>query len=410
MKSRPHVPSRRRFLKTALSSGAVLGSGALLTGCEPSSAPPPPAPAPEAAVPALPSGLKAENFIVHGTSPMNLESPRSVASSAITPNDRMYVRANLPMPPAQILDDRDAWVLSVEGVAEPRDLTLGELKNLGITTVVSVVQCSGNGRYWFEHDPSGSQWQTGAAANVVWTGVPVRAVAEALGGVADGMRFLTGTGGEPIPEGLEERKVVIERSVPIDKGLADCLLAWEMNGEPIPLAYGGPLRLIVPGYYGVNQVKYVKRLAFTAAESDAKIQRTSYRVRPIGEKGAPEQPSMWAMSVKSWITAPLGDEPVPAGRVQVIGVALAGENTVEEVEVSTDGGGTWHPASFFGNDFGPFGWRQFVYAFDAAPGELVLASRARDSAGNQQGEHRSENHRGYGHNGWRDHSVSIVVA
>src|SRR5690606_31597360 len=98
---------------------------------------------------------------------------------------------------------------------------------------------------------------------------------------------------------------IVERSVPM-KALEQAILAWEMNGEPLPLAHGGPLRLIVPGYYGVNNVKYVKRVAFTPKESDAKIHETGYRVRPVGEKGAATQPSMWDMNVKSWIDQPSG--------------------------------------------------------------------------------------------------------
>ena len=95
---------------------------------------------------------------------------------------------------------------------------------------------------------------------------------------------------------------MVERSIPL-KALDQALLAWDMNDEPMPLAHGGPLRMVVPGYFGVNNVKYVDRVAFTEGQSDAKIQASGYRIRPIGEKGAPDQPSMWEMPVKSWVTA-----------------------------------------------------------------------------------------------------------
>ncbi|HBM39285.1 MAG TPA: sulfite oxidase, partial [Sulfitobacter sp.] len=107
-------------------------------------------------------------------------------------------------------------------------------------------------------------------------------------------------------QGLPPESIQVERSVP--KAAMDrAILAWEMNGEPVPLAHGGPLRLIIPGYYGVNNIKYLKRLALTVEESPNKIQQTGYRVRPVGEKGDPSQPSMYEMSVKSWITGPLVD-------------------------------------------------------------------------------------------------------
>jgi DMSO/TMAO reductase YedYZ molybdopterin-dependent catalytic subunit len=253
---------------------------------------------------------------------------------------------------------------------------VGELKRLGIETVATVLQCSGNGRGFFDHEASGAPWRTGAAGCVMWSGVPVRAIAEELGGVADGANFMTSTGGEEIPEGLDRKEVVVERSVPLD-AMENAILAWEMNGEPIPRAHGGPLRMIVPGYYGVNNVKYVKRVAFTENETDANIQASGYRVRPVGESGAPDQPSMWEMKVKSWVTHPLMD--TESGRVQIHGVAFGGVNPVEKVEVSTDGGETWQDANLIGPDLGRFAWRVFVLPAELEPGTYTITSRATDS-------------------------------
>ena len=111
----------------------------------------------------------------------------------------------------------------------------------------------------------------------------MRAVVDALGGVSAGMSYMTGTGGEKLPDGIDPKTIIVERSVPT-AAMEDALLAWELNGEPIPLAHGGPLRLIVPGYTGVNNIKYIKELAFTAKESDAKIMAHGYRFTPPGEK------------------------------------------------------------------------------------------------------------------------------
>jgi DMSO/TMAO reductase YedYZ molybdopterin-dependent catalytic subunit len=182
-----------------------------------------------------------------------------------------------------------------------------------------------------------------------------------------------------------------------------------MNGQPIPLVHGGPLRLIVPGYYGVNQIKYIKRLAFTPEESDVKIMQTGYRIRPIGEKGAPSQPTAWEMGVKSWINHPVSDSPVKAGRILIDGVAFGGIRAVRRVDVSTDGGQTWQQAPFVGPNLGKYAWRQFVLPVTLGPGTYMLASRATDDAGNRQPVERLENESGYGNASWRDHAVSLTV-
>jgi len=352
----------------------------------------------------------ASSLIVHSSN--TLETRRAAfGTSGITPAERLYVRNNLPPPAAAIVADRDAWELAVEGVKSPRRLTLAQLKGLGLESVATVLQCSGNGRGYFPSKPSGTPWTVGAAGCVVWSGVPVRAVAEALGGVADGLPFMTGTGGEPLPEAVDPKSAVVERSLPI-KALDDALLAWEMNGAPIPLAHGGPLRLIVPGYQGVNNIKYIKRLAFTAAESDAKIMSHGYRITPAGGTPDPSQPSVLEMNVKSWINSPqAGPGPLSAGLVLIQGVAFSGGGSaVKRVEVSTDGGRTWRDARFFGPDLGRFAWRQFVLQARLPAGEHLLVSRATDTAGRVQPEQRLENLHGYNNNSWVDHGVKLVLA
>lgn len=347
-----------------------------------------------------------EDFIVH--SKQTLETKRAAqGSELITPSDELYIRNNLPAPSEDIVADRDAWEIEIDGVANPGTLTVGALKTLGVETVVCVLQCSGNGRAFFDHETSGSQWSVGAAGNVVWTGVPVRAVIDAMGGAAEGMNFLTGTGGEEIPEGVPKETIQVERSLPTE-AIDQAILAWEMNGEPMPLAHGGPLRLVVPGYYGVNNVKYVRRLALTAEESPNKIQQTSYRVRPVGVSGDPSQPSMYEMNVKSWITGPLMD--AATGKVQIHGVAMGGVSDLEKVEVSTDGGQTWEDAKFLGPNLGPYAWRPFILITELSEGTHMLASRATAQDGQSQPEEFPANERGYGNNGWRVHAVDVTVS
>ena len=134
--------------------------------------------------------------------------------------------------------------------------------------------------------------------------VSVADVFAQFGGPSDGMTYLTGTGGEPLPAGIDPQTVAVERSIPLTKGLKSCLLVWEMNGEPLPLVHGGPVRLLVPGYFGVNNVKWLRTLAATTHESSNKIQQSGYRMRPVGESGNASHPSMYRMPVKSWINSP----------------------------------------------------------------------------------------------------------
>jgi DMSO/TMAO reductase YedYZ molybdopterin-dependent catalytic subunit len=345
-------------------------------------------------------------MIVHSKN--TLETRRDfIGTSGITANDELYVRNNLPAPDDSIISDRDAWEVAIEGVENPRTITVGELKTLGLETIATVLQCSGNGRGFFDHKASGAPWKTGAAGCALWSGVPVRVVVEALGGASKDMKFMTSTGGEKLPEGIDAKDVVVERSVPLEAAMETAILAWEMNGEPIPLAHGGPLRIVIPGYYGVNNVKYVKTLALTAVETDAKIQASGYRLRPIGVEGAPDQPSMWEMKVKSWVTGPLKD--VKTGKVQIHGVAFGGVNAVKSVEVSTDGGKSWKEARLVGPDLGRYAWRPFVLGTDLKPGTYSVTSRATDMDGNVQEEITEPNHRAYDYSGWQRLAVDLDV-
>ncbi len=349
------------------------------------------------------------SVIVHSST--TIETKRAAfGTGVITPAEQLYIRNNLPAPDAAIVADRDAWEVSIEGVKNPRRLTLRELKTMGVETTAMVLQCSGNGRGYFPNKPSGTPWAVGAAGCVMWSGVPLRLVADALGGISPGAAFVTGTGGEKLPEGLDPLSVIVERSVPA-AALADALLAWEMNGMPIPLAHGGPLRLIVPGYTGVNNIKYVKRVAFTPKETEARIMSHGYRLSPPGAKGDPSQPSVQEMSVKSWINSPAPEAgSLKAGAVQIHGVAFGGLNAVRRVEVSIDGGKTWSEARFVGPDLGRYAWRQFVLAAKLPSGSHLLASRATDTAGNLQPEQRLENAGGYNNTSWADHAVKVMVA
>jgi len=350
-----------------------------------------------------------KSLIIHSST--TIETKRSAfGTSVITPSEQLYIRNNLPAPSPSIVANRDSWEIRIQGVKEPRVFTLAELKSLGLETIAAVLQCSGNGRGYFPSKPSGTPWTVGAAGCVMWSGVPIRLVAQTLGGVLHSMKYITGTGGEKLPDGIDPKSIIVERSVPIS-AMKDALLAWEMNGAPIPLAHGGPLRLIVPGYTGVNNIKYIKELTFSAQESDAKIMSHGYRITPQGGKSDPSQPSVQEMNIKSWINSPFTDNgPVRPGKVQIQGVAFGGLHAVKGVEVSINGGKTWQQARFVGPDLGKYAWRQFVLETLLGSGSYTLASRATDTSGNIQPETRGENQSGYNNNSWVDHSFNIIVA
>ena len=380
--STPASLPRRRMLTGSASALAAVGLASFQSQALAQQAAAAAAPAAKP-LPAIAAWKKASDVIVH--SGTTIETKRSAfGTSVVTPSDQLYLRNNLPSPPESIVADRDAWQVQIDGVKQAKKLSVRELKSMGLDTLTMVLQCSGNGRGFFPTKPSGTPWTVGAAGCVVWSGVPVRDVVQALGGVADGMVYMTGTGGEEIPAGIDAKSVMVERSVPL-AAMQDALLAWEMNGEPISLAHGGPLRLSVPGYTGVNSIKYIKQLAFTTKESDAKIMSHGYRISPPGAKGDPSQPSVQEMSVKSWINSPLPEDgQLTAGVAQIHGVAFGGVNAVKGVEVSIDGGKTWKTAKLIGPDMGKYAWRQFVLQADLPKGTHQLASRATDEKGNAQ--------------------------
>ena len=409
--------SRRRLLASTGGAMALVGLSGVAraqtakVGGSAAAAPAAAAPAAAKPLPAYANWKDVNSIIVHSAN--TIETKRSAfGSSVITPTDRLFVRNNVSPPSADILKDPEGWKLEVSGVAKPRTFTLAELKTLGLTALPMVLQCSGNGRGYFPSKPSGTPWTVGAAGCVIFTGVPVSAVLEAVGGMADGMVYMTSTGGEEIPAGIDPKTVMVERSVPLS-AMKDAILAWEINGQPLPLAHGGPLRIIVPGYTGVNSVKYIKSLAFTKDQTLANIQKSGYRftTEETKDKEASTLPSVWEMPPKSWINFPADPgQPVKAGRVQIQGVAMGGMSAAKTVEVSVDGGKSWQQAQFVGPDLGKYAWREFVFSAELKPGSYQLASRTSNQSGQSQPEERVENKHGYLNNSWRDHMVTVSVA
>ena len=348
-------------------------------------------------------GLNLDNFVLHNSKPLALESIRTgIGMGALTATNRLFIRNNLPSPDASIVENPEQWVLNISGVHSPKSFTLADLKKFAYENICAVLQCSGNGRAFFKHGPSGSQWATGAAGCVIWGGTKLKDLIEDSGNVMSGMNYITATGGEELPKDVSQENKV-ERSIPLKKGLKDCIVAWEMNGEPIPISHGGPIRFVVPGYFGCNQIKYVKHIAVTKEQSTAKIQDKGYRLRDIGEKGNNSQPSMWRMPVKSWIVS---STQVTDKTHRMNGVAFSGERGVKKIEYSLDGQ-KWHSASFYGPDLGIHAWRVFQIEAEVPDNIETVFTRATDNNGDIQPRNRMENERGYGNNSWLDHGFNL---
>ncbi len=334
--------------------------------------------------------------VVHATAPLTVETPRDHLGGPVTPVAAAFVRQNLPLPP--VAGDPDRWTVEVAGVGRPGRVALAALRGLPAVTRRVVLECAGNGRALLD-DPGlpGTPWGTGAVACMDWTGVAVRTVVAALGGVDPAAAYCTATGADDLGLAGADRAHRVERSVPVADALDGALLAWELNSTPIPLVHGGPLRLVVPGFYAVNSVKFLRRLAFTAGESDADIQRVRYRLCPPGEEPGPHHPSLWRLRPKALVCA--------AG-VEVHGVAWAGAGPVRRVEVTVDGGATWHDA-VLDPPGDPAAWRGFRWPVPgAAPGPWA-AARATDAAGTTQRAVAPPNAEGYANNGWRSLSLPM---
>ncbi len=347
-----------------------------------------------------------DDFIIHDNT--NWESrPAHLQEHLITPSEKLYVCSHLPIPDKRIVAEPERWQIEVAGVNNPRSCSMSDLRALGEMSVTMVLQCAGNGRQFFKRNIDGPEWGIGAAGCVTWTGVPVNRVVAMLGGPIHQARFATATGGERVDELLDDLfSMRVERSIPLTKALDDCLLAWHMNGAPIPLANGGPLRLIAPGYFGVNQIKYVRKLVLTVEQSDADIMQKQYRYKPVGAESKPTQKTAWSMPLKSWIWPP--DAPIHADS-QLHGVAFGGLEPLARVEISVDDGKNWNPVQFSGPDMGRYAWRLFSFRPDLPPGNWRVSCRAMDTTGQYQAQWRNSNDGGYGNTSWRDHAANVTV-
>ena len=318
-------------------------------------------------------------MIVHSRRPANIETPIELLDSWITPIDRFYVRSHLYTPAV----DAAAWRCKVEGLVEkPLELSMDDLRRFQPVEVTVTLECAGNGRMMFRPRVLGTQWRSGAVGTAQWRGVRLRDVIERaqLKPAARHIAF----------DGADTQLVKAAdfiRSVPLDKCMQPAtILAYEMNGKPLTVAHGFPLRLITPGWEGAASVKWLTRIVASEEEFDGPFMKRAYRVpiRPV-EPGSVVDPKdtrvITSLLVKSVITAPrLASD---ARKPLIRGFAWAGENDVDRVDVSTDAGKTWNQAEL-GSDRAPFTWREFQYKWKPAGGSNILMARATDSKGQTQ--------------------------
>jgi DMSO/TMAO reductase YedYZ molybdopterin-dependent catalytic subunit len=322
--------------------------------------------------------------------PYNAEAPLAALGEVPTPVGTFYVRCNFSMPRVDVR----RWRLSVDGALErPLGLSLADLRALPARTLAATLECAGNGRTGFAPLPKGEPWELGAVSTGVWRGAPLREVLAPAGLDSGAVEVLfEGADHGAIESGDDVR---FARSLPRDKALhPDTLLAYEMNGEPLPAQHGGPVRLLVPGWYGMASVKWLARVTALAEPFRGHFQAERY---VLDLPGALEKAPLREMRPRSLITGPAGGVLSP-GVHKVRGVAWSGVAPVSRVEVSVEGGGEWLPALFL-DEAQPYTWRRWELEWQVRrPGRHVLRSRAIDAEGNIQPEAAPWNRLGYANN------------
>ena len=335
--------------------------------------------------------------------PLNAETPAARLRSWITPNAVFFDRNQGKIPEVPV--DSDKWALTIDGkVKKKLSLGLEQLQRLPKAMVANTLECSGNSRSLLEKKAHGNTWTIGGVGNAVWAGVWLRDLLNDAG-LADRAAHVAFEGMDT-PLGKAQIKFV--RSIPIEKAMSSTLLAYEMNGDPLPLKHGYPLRALALGWTGANCVKWLNRITVLEKPFDGFFMDQVYRVYQKGQTPSTGE-VVTAIQLKSIVTQPLTGERLERGAIVVLGAAYAGEGHVEQVEVSVDDGATWQAAEFIGPDE-PFSWRQWQYVWHASQaGEHTIKARAMDGMGRRQPDTARWNFLGYGNNGINEHAVRVVV-
>ncbi len=325
-------------------------------------------------------------MIVHEQQPYNAESGLAALGEPITPSDAFYVRAHGDVPDI----DPGQWRLVVHGAVERElELSLATLREAFVQReVTATLQCAGNrraGLVALRDIPGEAPWGPGATGTATWTGVALADVLALAGPLAEA-QHVGFEGGDVCAEAAPVQR--FGGSIPIDKASRrEVLLAWGMNGEPLPAVHGAPVRVVVPGYIGARSVKWLERVEVRSTPWPGYFQDVVYRLLPEdGTPGPGAGMPLGLVALNSDVVSPADGDTVPAGPVEVRGYAFAGgERYVARVDVSLDGGATWSQAEL-DDDLGPWAWRHWRTVLDLAPGDHEIVVRAWDSSAATQPE------------------------
>jgi DMSO/TMAO reductase YedYZ molybdopterin-dependent catalytic subunit len=343
---------------------------------------------------------------VLSTTPENRETPLAEVTSWVTPNRWFFVRSHYETPEIDV----DQYRLTVDGCVErPLALSWSELESLPRRSVFCTMECAGNGRSFLTPRAEGVQWTAGAVGHAEWAGVPLERVLQRPGlkPEATELVFYAADSGA---EGGEMQPQAFARSLPLEKALhPDTLLATHMNGEPLEPSHGYPLRLIVPGWYGVASVKWVERIEAVTEPFRGYFQSVKYTIEHATGSGR-RIDVVGPMPVKSEILRPSDGTILGVGGNRIFGMAWAGESAVAAVEISTDGGETWQRAQLHG-PVARFSWSPWEYLWEvAAPGCYTILARAVAEDGQVQPMQHDRRRGGYLINFCRPIKVSVDAA
>nr|WP_232295322.1 sulfite oxidase [Parafrankia sp. EUN1f] len=357
---------------------------------------------------------KRDDMVVHEWEPFNAEPPPGVLAEApITPVEAFYSRNHGPVPDT----DRDSWRLAVAGLVDrPLSLSLSDLRrDFEPCTLAVTLQCAGNRRAGMaavREIPGEDPWGDGATSTAEWTGARLADVLVAAhpSGRAAHVAF-EAVDVSPLARPAQPYGA----SIPFSKASApEVLLAWAMNGRPLPAAHGAPLRVVVPGYIGARSVKWVRRVVARAEPSDNYFQAVAYRLLPPDadpdRAGPGDGLSLGPIALNSAILRPADGTSVPPGRTTVRGYALAGEHRrVARVDLSADGGASWRQAEL-DPAAGAYTWQLWHADVTLPPSsDVELVARAWDDTGALQPESPRAlwNPKGYANNSWPRAAIHI---
>ncbi|MCM3601921.1 sulfite oxidase [Robertmurraya korlensis] len=333
-------------------------------------------------------------LITKSLHPENQESPISFLDND-TISSRLFYRRNHFSYPS--LSSSSYWFPVSGHVKKPLFFSLQQLTYLPSKQVKAVLECSGNKRSFFEPKVFGEQWEKGAMSQGIWKGVPLKNVLD-LAGIKESAL-------EVVVEGYDygERKdnnqlVSYTRSLPLEKALhPDTIIAYEYNGKPIPFKHGFPLRLIVPQWYAMASVKWLKQIIVTDSPFTGPFQTVDYVYYPYKESNKEAVP-VTNLHVNSTIQHPIDRDILQTGAHTIRGIAWTGQGYIKKVEISTDNGESWNEANIETIDHTGYSWSTWYYHWRAEQkGEYTIMSRATDSNKRVQPKKPFWNRKGYGY-------------